>query len=373
MNLGRAARQGLFAALPLALGLLSSPRAAAEPGFLTYQFVGSGAHHGAIRTINDPFPLVGGCGQSNSGSSCRLRPDQQCCSHDIASGDGGKTVTVTVDAVRGDAMFVAWQGICEQPCTGCALPPGAPIPRWCEGGRDCRGFSPDRLRGGGFQCTVTLPNDGDVTIVTRWELFSTGFPDRTCNQFEALAGSCVGVPPPPPGTTTTVPSGPPASTTTLPPQIGAPDVSYNCDPKAFVGDFFRRLTQQYDAAVNQARAALTDLGRGLVSVPFSVADCVTGKVKTKATVRGTTGAASQGAVAGLEDATGQAAGGKLRLIAKGAVTFSKPGAAGLRLRATRGGRKLIDRGQTLRLVFEVTAKTKGNRATQTGEVLVPAQ
>lgn len=58
-------------------------------------------------------------------------------------------------------------------------------------------------------------------------------------------------------------------------------------------------------------------------------------------------------------------------MAKGSSAFKREG--DIQLKVTRAGRRLIEGGGALRLVFTLTVKSQGRKATQQGEVLLPAR
>lgn len=190
------------------VGLLRSVASAAP--FLEYIFTGSGADEAAILT-NGSLPIIGGawgCGRYNEGFPvCSLaNPDQQCCAHDIKPPDifsptgfddlSGQTITIGVSALRGNAdYFVEWLGVCRPAPVGCIPGPGMP---WCQGGLDYR--NPPNLT-----CTLKLPSDGNVQVITHWETLADDHLP-TCGQNQVLSGTCAAL-----ATTTTS-----TTTTTLP-------------------------------------------------------------------------------------------------------------------------------------------------------------
>jgi hypothetical protein len=162
--------------------------------FLEYLFTGSGADEAAILT-NGSLPIIGGgwgCGRYNEGfPSCALtNPDQECCAHDIrppnlGPGGGvfdlsGQTITIGVSALRGNATyFIEWLGVCRPSPVPCVPSPSDP---GCQGGLDYR--NPPN-----FTCTLTLPSDHNVQVITHWESNpSDNLP--TCRQDQALSGTC---------------------------------------------------------------------------------------------------------------------------------------------------------------------------------------
>ena len=198
-----------IAAVVLLVGLLRSVALGAP--FLKYVFMGSAADRAAILTEGS-LPIIGGafgCGQFNQGApSCTLDdPNQQCCAHDIQPVGynlSGQTVTIYVIETRGSANFIEWQGVCRPTPTACIPGPSAP---WCQNGLDYRG--PREPQSAAHTCTLTLPSDGDVFVITRWE----GDPDpalHACTRFQAPYGTCAAA------TTITTTSTTSTTSTTIP-------------------------------------------------------------------------------------------------------------------------------------------------------------
>jgi hypothetical protein len=181
--------------LAVALGVVAALHSVASAApYLEYLFTGSGADEAAILTT-DSLPIIGGgwgCGRYNEGFPvCALtNPDQQCCAHDIkppnlGPGGGifdlsGQTITIGVSAIRGNAdYFIEWLGVCRPSPVACVPSPSAP---WCQGGLDYR--NPPNLT-----CTLTLPGDANVQVITHWES-NPSDNLRICGQQEALSGTC---------------------------------------------------------------------------------------------------------------------------------------------------------------------------------------